>query len=325
LPHHDQQPSNDQNQTEHGRMLPSNMLLLNLILLIDVTFSTPTRVYNNHRALQFIITRGDMPSPHRIAPKAALIIIGLIVSGSIDPASAGIRAPGKYSGVVIFDRWDTCLLVSGPYVTYISENVKGGLRQYAGMAVQIDASEVIQPINPGDALVRNYELLGLAPDVRDDPVKLDGLFFRVEGRFQAEGSPVFIIDIHNSGSADTEIRTDEVGITLLGNHRSPLSPSDGPSEAVITRAPLSGPYGSGSWEYGGESFHASLRVDGRAIPPHIRLKAGESRAFRVRFDVSPGEYQFIVGYGGGVHQGRSLVSNAISFDVDRSGTATLVK
>src|SRR2546426_12656239 len=42
LPHHDQQTSDDQNPTEHGRMLSSNMLLLNLILLIEVTFSTPT-------------------------------------------------------------------------------------------------------------------------------------------------------------------------------------------------------------------------------------------------------------------------------------------
>jgi len=47
LPHHDQQASDDQNQTEHGRMLPSNMLLLNLILLISVTFSTPTRFCAN--------------------------------------------------------------------------------------------------------------------------------------------------------------------------------------------------------------------------------------------------------------------------------------
>jgi hypothetical protein len=42
LPHHDQQASDDQIQTEHGQMLSSSMLLLNLILLIDVTFSTPT-------------------------------------------------------------------------------------------------------------------------------------------------------------------------------------------------------------------------------------------------------------------------------------------
>src|SRR6266550_8049071 len=48
LPHHDQQASDDRNQTEHGRMLSSNMLLRNLILLIDVTFSTPTPVNVNN-------------------------------------------------------------------------------------------------------------------------------------------------------------------------------------------------------------------------------------------------------------------------------------
>src|SRR6266478_1751240 len=48
LSHHDQQASDDQNQTEHGQMLSSSMLLLNLILLIDVTFSTPTPVYVNN-------------------------------------------------------------------------------------------------------------------------------------------------------------------------------------------------------------------------------------------------------------------------------------
>jgi hypothetical protein len=31
-------------------MLPSNMLLLNFILLIDVTFSTPTGVYTHNPA-----------------------------------------------------------------------------------------------------------------------------------------------------------------------------------------------------------------------------------------------------------------------------------
>src|ERR1035438_3990106 len=45
LPHHDQQASDDENQTEHRRMLSSNMLLPNLIPLINVTFSTPTPDY----------------------------------------------------------------------------------------------------------------------------------------------------------------------------------------------------------------------------------------------------------------------------------------
>jgi hypothetical protein len=43
LPHHDQHASDDRNQTER-RMLSSNTLLLNLILAIDMTFSTPTGV-----------------------------------------------------------------------------------------------------------------------------------------------------------------------------------------------------------------------------------------------------------------------------------------
>src|SRR5438132_14118499 len=55
LPHHDQQASDDRNQTEHGRMLSSNMLLRNLILLIDVTFSTPT-IFLHYRLYSTIIT-----------------------------------------------------------------------------------------------------------------------------------------------------------------------------------------------------------------------------------------------------------------------------
>src|SRR5882724_1822382 len=41
LSHHDQQAPDDRNQTEHGRMLSSSILLLNLILLIDVIFQHP--------------------------------------------------------------------------------------------------------------------------------------------------------------------------------------------------------------------------------------------------------------------------------------------
>jgi hypothetical protein len=45
LPHHDQQASDDRNQTEHGRMLSSSMLLPNLILLNRRDF------FNTHRRL----------------------------------------------------------------------------------------------------------------------------------------------------------------------------------------------------------------------------------------------------------------------------------
>jgi hypothetical protein len=47
LSHHDQQASDDQNQTQHGQMLSSSMLLLNLIL--------PNRrdSFNTHRLPMF--------------------------------------------------------------------------------------------------------------------------------------------------------------------------------------------------------------------------------------------------------------------------------
>jgi len=59
--------SDDQNQTEHGQMLSSNMLLLNLTLLIEVTFSTPTpdnnscpkRVLMSDRAENFVSSEGS--------------------------------------------------------------------------------------------------------------------------------------------------------------------------------------------------------------------------------------------------------------------------
>jgi len=44
-----------------------------------------------------------------------------------------------------FDRWDTCFLLSGHFVTYISDAVKDELRPYKGKAMQIDASDVFQP------------------------------------------------------------------------------------------------------------------------------------------------------------------------------------
>src|SRR6266404_4741142 len=48
LPHHDQQASDDRNQTEHRQLLSSSMLLLSLNPQITVTFSTPTPVLNSY-------------------------------------------------------------------------------------------------------------------------------------------------------------------------------------------------------------------------------------------------------------------------------------
>jgi hypothetical protein len=43
-------------------------------------------------------------------------------------AFSGIRAAGKYNGIVIFDRWDGCHLFGGVYDMEVSEQVKELLR-----------------------------------------------------------------------------------------------------------------------------------------------------------------------------------------------------
>jgi hypothetical protein len=48
-------------------------------------------------------------------------------------------------------------------------------------------------------------------------------------------------------------------------------------------------------------------------------EAYEAVSCRVRLDVPAGEYQFMAGYGGGVHSWKSIGSNAISFNVDAAG------
>ena len=51
--------------------------------------------------------------------RSAVCLIGCVLALS---ALGAIRGPGKYNGVVIFDRWDGCHLYSGAYVMEISAN-----------------------------------------------------------------------------------------------------------------------------------------------------------------------------------------------------------
>lgn len=80
----------------------------------------------------------------------------------VNVAAAGIRTAGKYSGVVFFDRWGGCILFSGVYLMYISEEVKENLREYNGQAIEIDSLEVVQPVNPGDGLIKRFNVIGAA-------------------------------------------------------------------------------------------------------------------------------------------------------------------
>jgi len=240
-------------------------------------------------------------------------------------ANAGLRGPGKYCGVVVFDRWDTCFLLSGPYITYISENVKNELRPYAGKAMQVDASDVFQPMNPGDALIRKYKIIGPAPD-NHHWATVDGLELTARSDFGPEGKPTFLIEVHNSSGGPIKFDSHEVGPALLGRvSKSPFLASDGNSMAVITRGDLLNP---SSWRgtVGGVTHSYAYAIDPKTrLPERFQLNPGQSMQARITFEVSPGQYQLMFGYGGGVHEEKSLASNAISFDLSDRGVATLAE
>jgi hypothetical protein len=62
--------------------------------------------------------------------------------------------------------------------------------------MEIDALEVSQPQNPGDALVRNYKIIGPAPD-NHLWVSLDGLELVAKTDFGTEGTATFPIELRN--------------------------------------------------------------------------------------------------------------------------------
>lgn len=264
-------------------------------------------------------------SRNRALPIFCVFALGLVAGGFAVTACAGIRGPGKYCGVVVFDRWDTCFLLSGHFITYISENWKDELRPYEGKAMQVDAWDVFQPMNPGDALIRKYEIIGPAPNTQRGAI-LDGLEMTAESDFGPNGTPAFWIEIRNAGGSPVNIQLSEIGPTLLGvPPGTTLNPSDGASLALITRVGLVPPSSSESTS-DGERYSWSYAIDSESLPPEdFQLEPDHSMKVRITFHVPPGQYQFMFGYGGGVHQEKSLASNAISFDLGSDGVATLAK
>jgi hypothetical protein len=106
------------------------------------------------------------------------------------------------------------MLYGGISVMYVSESVKEQLRPYAGKAVQIDATDVFQPINPGDGLIREFKYLGQAPAGRNW-VQLDGLQVTCHPRADKDGIAIVQIIVSNQGKETVKLFRDELCPTLL--------------------------------------------------------------------------------------------------------------
>lgn len=247
---------------------------------------------------------------------ATVLLLASLSASLCAVANAGLRGPGKYDGVVIFDRWGGCFLFSGVYLMYISEDVKDELKQYEGQAVEIEALEVFQPINPGDGLIRRLRVLG--------PAEAKQRGYTVQGA-KLESQPVTVnasgvtlsLTITNEGRATARILSSKIGFALLSKKIQGVStPSDGPSMAVITRTDLS--LGKGTFQLGtaGKIYSYSYSIaDDLKLPESFELAPHQSRSTRITFQLPAGHYQFLAGYGGGVHESGSIVSNPVSIDL----------
>ena len=244
----------------------------------------------------------------------------------------------EFSGVVMFDHWDSCYLISGTNVTYISPNSKEALRPYNGMAILVDAYDMpgeqppslsaIVPGNlPRDPLLYDYKIIGPARD--SFLYILDGLKLVVKPDFKGIGAH-FFIEIRNAGTSTDTIMSEFVAPVLLGPSPRPLLSPLGKdvSSAIITHGSLLDAPSSGRGRANNAyvAAYAAYAIDPQSRPPaRFQLSPGKSMKARIGLGIPPGEYQFLFGYGGQFNGDKSLVSNAVLFDVSDTGHATLVK
>jgi hypothetical protein len=246
---------------------------------------------------------------------------------------AGLRGRGEYNGVVIFDRWDACYLYSGIYLMPVSEKIKESLRAFQGRPMLIDVQEVYQPINPGDGLITKLTVLGPAKEPEVGPFAnsavLKALSLGVATRFSATKSDQLIVQLQNRGASRISIKMYALAPTLLAKKRgveSDFEPSDGPSYALVTRFDMAllSKHAGGSWlanESAG-TFGLSL-APGTPPSTAVDLDPGQSLVIPILFHLAPGEYEFLAGYGGGVHAERCMATNQVRFNVDKAGKAHL--
>jgi len=217
----------------------------------------------------------------------------------------------------------------------VSESVKELLWPFADQEILIYAEEVYQPVNPGDGLIRKLRVLGRPKEPEAVEYRhllsSDDLSLSVAAEFDAPDGPGLILELRNASVVKGEIDVDALAPTLLAKKQGPrlLEVSDGPSYVVITRVNVGlmreCAASPSCTAYAQERAARFWLAPGVAVSGSVELGPWESVIVPLRFELPQGEYEFLAGYGGGVHATPTLASNRIGFDIDRNGKPHLVK
>jgi hypothetical protein len=256
---------------------------------------------------------------------AFALALSALAATLVAPAFAYLFGPGKYCGVVVFDRWGTCYLVSGPYLNYVASDVNGDLARYKGNAIEVDASEVSAGgLRLQDPMIRKYKILGPAPEPKW--ITIDGLKLVAIPAFGRYTRPQFLIEIRNVGKSPVKVGRSNIGVLLFKSEKPEIRFSDDGSVAIISRSGIEDASYISTEQAGNRKTSWGYIVDMTTRPAaSFTVEPGQSVRIRIRFKIYPGQYQFMFAYGGGVSSERTLVSNAISFDVGPDGRALQVQ
>ncbi len=284
-----------------------------------------------------------MPS---LRPFIAALLAALLIAST---GRAEQLFPGKYTGTVIFDRWDACILYSGLYFLYVSESQKEKLRPFAGQPVSIDATKIRQDSNPGDTCVKDLECLGPPPAsqyrARDKALKVHSRVFAGDA-----GKPVLAVTLENTGDQSIPIFSDEIAPLIIkrawpdskyywGPIRHPFADSKRLS-ITLGSFQKSWPRPRYYWVADGDSLvvqagNSLLNMQEQShdrrmprnedwpdcwidkeffLPARFELLPGEKRTVEVQLYLPSGEYDLISGYGD-AFETVATISNLVAFDI----------
>lgn len=165
-------------------------------------------------------------------------------------ARAGYIGPGTYYGYVAVDRWKQDVFHTGPYHLFMSDEVARDLAQYRGKPLELNVTQVDQPMNPGGAMIRQIGKVAVKPGEPGLVLSLKPVSQKVE-----KGKGISVkASLRNESDRDIEIRTQSLALVLVTNKPFPNS-------AIGYKDP-----GGRAYWYYGSSYQSYEKR-----PPHERL------------------------------------------------------